>query len=152
MTASEYRSLQNKKKQTGFSFNLEFEEIVKFKEYRFVLHGRHLSTNRMDSLSFKARLQYKNAIKKAFFDFAICNKKSLLATPIDGKVEIFPSAWIKSRIHRDDDGYRTIKTIRDMIVQLGFVHDDSPDYMFQHPVKEYLSDCWKIEILVRKLS
>jgi len=154
MTASEYRALQSKKttSKKEFSFTLEFEEIIPFQEYRFILHGRHLSTNSMDSLSFKARLRYKNAIKKAFYDFAVCNKKRLLKSPIDGKVEIFPTAWIKSYIHRDDDGYRTIKTIRDMIVQLGFVFDDSPEYMFQHPTKEHLSDCWKIEILVKKLS
>jgi len=154
MTASEYRALQSKKMTSSkkeFSFTLEFEEIVPLQEYRFILHGRHLSTNSMDSLSFKARLRYKNAIKQAFYDFAICNKKSLLKSPIDGKVEIFPTAWIKSHIPRDDDGYRTIKTIRDMIVQLGFVVDDSPEYMLQHRTKEHLADCWKIEILVKKI-
>jgi hypothetical protein len=155
MTASEYRALQSKNKSSAkkeFSFALEFEEVVPLKEYRFVLHGRHLSTNSMDSLSFKARLRYKNAIKQAFYDFAICNKKRLLKSPIDGKVEIFPTAWIKSRIPRDDDGYRTIKTIRDMIVQLGFVVDDSPNYMIQHRTKEHLSNCWKIEIFVKQIS
>ncbi len=152
MKSSEYRDLLTKQSSSlkEFAFNLDFEQIIFREEYRFTLNGRHLSTNSMDSLSFRAKLRYKNAIKKAFYDFALCNKKKLLNSPIDGKVDIYPTAWIKSHIHRDDDAYRTIKTIRDMIVDLGFVTDDSPRYMFQHPVKEILSDCWKIEILVKK--
>ena len=153
MKSSEYKEFLRKKPSSAkeFLFSLEFEEVIPLEEYRFILNGRHLSTNSMDSLSFRGRLRYKNAIKKAFYDFALCNKKKLLSSPIDGKVDIYPTAWIKSHIHRDDDGYRTIKTIRDMIVELGFVTDDSPQYMFQHPVKEVLSDCWKIEIFVKKV-
>jgi len=152
ISSSDYQNLLKKKSSSSknFFFTLEFKEIVPYKEYRFTLKGRHLSTNSMNSLSFRDALRYKNAIKKAFYDFALCNKKKLLHSPIDGKVNIYPTSWIKSRIRRDDDGYRTIKTIRDMIVELGFVTDDSPQYMSQYSVKEILSDCWKIEILVKQ--
>jgi len=153
MSAAEYRELQKSgkyiSKKREFSFTLDIKEIHYKKEYLFILYGKHLSTNSMDSLSFKARLQYKKAIKKAFYDFALCNKKILLKSPIESKVELFPKAWIKSHIHRDDDGYRTLKPIRDMIINLGFVTDDSPLYLQQHKTEEFLGNEWKIEILLK---
>ena len=62
-----------------------------------------------------------------------------------------PIVYLKR--HRDDDNNSgTLKIIRDMIINIGFVKDDSREYLEQKSVKEVLSNEWKIEIKLKVLE
>lgn len=63
-------------------------------------------------------------------------------------VELCPTLYLKR--HRDDDGTSaTLKIIRDMIVNLGTVVDDSREYMVMNIPNEIISKNWKIVMKVK---
>ena len=127
-----------------FNFALEVEKINNT-AYRFVLKGRHYSTNDVNRwLSFGKRNAYKTAIKKAFQDYFLVNKK-------EKPTECFEKAVMYSISYnpysRDDDGNRiTLKPFRDMLTEYGFIVDDKRACFFEYPNFEQKQKDYKIEV------
>lgn len=157
ISASEYRTLINKQStnknsstEYNFQFKLELEQISST-EYKFVLFGRHYSTNEVNSwLSFGKRNSYKNAIKDAFSNYFLINKNKKIKIPFEKSIMYSIAYNTRSR---DDDGNRiTLKPFRDMLTDTGFIKDDSRKHFFELPNYEILSKEYKIEIYLKQVE
>ncbi len=149
MTAAQYNKKKDTVKSNDYSFKFEIEKISD-REYRFTLHGKHLSTNTVNSLSFRNKLRYKSTIKKAISDGALIYKKLLPKQPFM-KVIAYPISY-QSRSRDDDNLYATSKIIRDSIVNIGIVIDDKRENFVQGRTREVISKVWKIEMIVEEAS
>lgn len=140
---------KNNENKHGFQFELKLEHI-NLNTYRFILIGRHYSTNDVNGwLSFGKRNAYKISIKKAFDDFFLINRKLKPKIPFD-KAVMYSISYNPSS--RDDDGNRiTLKPFRDMLTFYGFIKDDKREYFFEYPNFEIIDKTYKTEIvLIRK--
>ena len=152
ITAKEYRkiigsstSIRSTKKamQNNFAFTLAVEK-KREGVYLFTLYGIHLSTNRVNSLSRKDDIRYRNAIKKAFEEWYMTNIKKRPKTPFESAL-LVPIHY--NRVSRDDDsGTQTNKTMRDYIIRTGFVEDDTRKHIEQRKTKEVLQKEYKVEM------
>jgi len=141
--------LKPQQKRREFSFVFTIEEIAKNKEYLFALKGKHLSTNSVNSLSFKDKLRYKTSIKNSILEAALIYRK-LIPKKAFQKVVITPTTF-QSRSRDDDNLHATSKIIRDSIVNIGFVVDDKRENLKQEATEEVISKDWKIEISLHVL-
>ena len=149
MTSIELRQksvLKPQQTRRDFPFVFIIEEIEKNKEYLFILKGRHLSTNSVNSLSFKEKLRYKTRIKNSISDAALIYRK-LIPKKAFQRVVITPTTF-QSRSRDDDNLHATSKIIRDSIVNIGFVVDDKRENLKQEATEEVISKDWKIEIML----
>jgi len=138
------REVQKKRTKTEYAFIGEFLKHT-HDTYEFILKGRHLSVNSINSLHFKEKLRYKMAVKKAVYDAGLVVKKIL---PKSTYCLLSPTAYNPKS--RDDDGNSlTLKYIRDAITNLGFARDDSREYLEQKKCDEVLTKEWKISILIK---
>jgi len=149
VTSKEYREilLSTQGNRSDYSFTFEIEKIKENKEYVFILKGKHLSVNSINGLSLKNRIRYKNSIKKAVYGSLHKYKHIVPENPFSSVI-LEPTVYLK-RYRDDDNNYGTLKIIRDMIVNIGFVENDSREYLEQKSANEVLSREWKIEIKLK---
>ena len=145
---SELKSPVIKENKYPFVFNLEVTKVNQ-NEYKFSLIGRHYSTNDVNGwLSFGKRNAYKLAVKKAFEQYFLINRKDKPKFPFE-KAIMYSVSYNPSS--RDDDGNRiTLKPFRDMLTFNGFIKDDKREYFFEFPNFEVLSKQYKTEIILIK--
>lgn len=137
-----------KSEKYDFKFKLEIEQISS-NECKFILLGRHYSTNDVNRwLSFQKRNAYKNSIKQAFVDYFLQNNDNRLEIFFD-KAIMYSISYNKNS--RDDDGNRiTLKPFRDMLIETGFIKEDSRKHFFELPNFEVPSSEYKTEVYLRK--
>lgn len=167
LTAAEYRELVLSKSgspKTGSGFSFKYEvEILSETSYKVTVYGKHLSNNRINSISFKDRIRYKNAIKKAVEEFLVVNKEMRSLRTLEGKVEIL--FVIYGKYSRDyDNNSITLKAIQDTLTlkmksenryhSLGIIEDDNRDILVPHPDNpiEVKDKEYKIEAIVKEIS
>lgn len=140
----------NSSNKYDFNFILEVEKISNY-EYKFILIGKHESTNKANSwLSLGRRMAYKNSIKEAFSNYFLINRTKLIKEPFE-KAIMFSVAY--NSVSRDDDGNRvTLKTFRDMLKEYNFIIDDSRKYLFEFPNFEVISKEYKMVIYLQYVS
>ena len=131
----------------NFKFKLEIEQISE-NECKFTLFGRHYSANDVNRwLSFQKRNAYKNSIRQSFLDYFEENEKKLQI--FFDKVIMYSISYNKNS--RDDDGNRiTLKPFRDMLIEKGFIKDDSRKYLFELPNFEVTSSEYRTEVYLTR--
>ena len=156
ISSKEYNNIVKKhnssshKKTDVFSFRCNIEKNSDL-EYTITLFGKHLSTNRVNSLSFKNRLRYKTSIKKAIVEDGYLLYKNILPKQAFKKAEIWYEIYLpKSR--DDDNNYSTLKIIRDCIISLGIVVDDKRENLVQTNLIEYIQKEYKIVVHIKSLD
>jgi len=146
--ARDFLKEKTKKEYNIGNFNLTIKTIIRNKEYLFTIKGNHLSNNTINSLPFRKKLNYKSAIKKAFYIYSI-EKRDFLKE-IDTllpfkKVIFYPTSYVVRSRDDDNEGI-TLKIIRDAIIRLGFVEDDNRKFVTQEKCNEIISKDKKLEI------
>lgn len=135
------------KQNLNLDFSFEIELFLEKNEVKFTLYGRHLSTNVTNSLHFRNKLKYKSAIKKAVRTYFSVNKKKVGIKNPCNTVVLFPTAYNPKS--RDDDGNSvTLKILRDLITEMGYVKDDNRKYLTQEKCSEVLQKEYKIEVVL----
>lgn len=122
----------------------------------FTLYGKHQSTNAINSFTFRKKLVYKSAIKKAakyFFE----SEWLLIKQSSDLSILPFKKAVMRAVAYnpksRDDDGCSiTLKIIRDIIVSYGFLIDDKRDFLVQEKTYEVIAKEYKIDVYLEMLG
>lgn len=154
MTAKEYRealaspkSKPIKRNKRVFAFTFKTRRLSS-DTYLFTLHGRHLSTNGMNSLGRGDAIRYKSALKKAFSDNLLVDRSSR-PTMAFSRVVLTPTYY--NPRSRDDDSDGTSKIIRDCIINAGYVIDDDRKHLEQRKYAEVISKEWKIEMLLENI-
>lgn len=145
---------KSSKKSYDYSFTFNIEKIDS-STYKIILKGKHLSTNASNSiLSLGRKKAYKDAIKKAAYEYYLVNKKTYKEL-----IPVFPfeNAIIKPIAYnprsRDDDGCAvTLKTLRDLLTTYKLIKDDSRKYLKQLPTEEVISKDYKIELILKSVE
>jgi len=161
ISASTYQKITNKKtstknkkvyQQIEHSFSFSVEKIDE-KNFKFILIGKHLSTNRVNSLSFREKLRYKSAIKKSVEEFMMVFAKKnnvLLDKPFE-KAKIIPVAY--NPRSRDDDGNSiTLKILRDQLTEYNYIVDDDREHLMQEKCQEVINKEYKFEIFLQEID
>jgi hypothetical protein len=155
ISAKDYReAISNSKHKISkgtkhnFSFSLEVIKISDI-EYNFILTGRHLSTNSVNSLGRGDSIRYKNSIKHAFNDYFLMNrfKRPKHKFPYAEMTPIF----YNPRSRDDDSDAGTMKIVRDSIVNAGYLVDDDRKHLKQHKYQEIISKEWKIIVNLKSI-
>jgi len=162
ISSADYRSImlgksstaKNKTpKSSNYSFTFTATRISNY-EIKFTLAGRHESTNVINGGSFRKKLVYKNAIKKAAYEYFLQYRNEYRLLVPDNPYEnctILPISYNPKS--RDDDGNSvTLKTIRDILTEYKFIKDDSRKYLKQLPNDEVISKEYKIELILTNLN
>ena len=150
ISAEEYRNIISSKtsksgraKNTEFFFTVEVVKLVS-NGYKVKMKGRHLSENTVNSLSLREKMKYKSSIKRAFKDAALLYRNQIPKRDQLGKLHIEPIAY-NPRSRDVGNNSATIKIMVDAMVEnLGFVKNDSREYVVIEQCGEVISKEWKM--------
>lgn len=150
LTAVEYRELVRissaiDKKKEAFFFKLDVERTDY--GYFVVFTGKHLSKNRVNSLSFKDKIRYKNSVKSAMEVYRLQNlRKKAFNTLQEARITY---TFFNPKSRDGDANSETIKLVQDVLTRLGLIKDDTRDVIIEPPrEKEIIAREYKIEIAV----
>jgi len=151
LSVAEFRELQMQAKSRSDSASDFFYHIEqKHEQYIVTVKGKHLSKNRFDSLSFKEKIQYKNAFKKAVEEYKILNMLRLK------QLKTFENAEVHYVFYnpksRDSDGNsENIKKLQDSLFSLGLIQDDKRKCLKCIGSDEVLSKEYMMRAYIKKL-
>jgi hypothetical protein len=143
---------QKNKYKYKFKF---FVEKIDHDTYKFILLGKHISTNTYNNYaSIGRRSAYKIAIKNAAYNYSLMNRRFLneITPKIPFEKSILEPIAYNPNSREDDGCFVTIETLRDLLTNYNFIKDNKRKYLTQLPVKEVLSNEYKIELLLKRVS